>query len=116
MIKYIKEHKMVYTIGMMRNEMTNIPYNSRVIIIHRDIEYIVGEILGVNAVFILTGRLITEQQRRYMGIDIESEMRGIPETRIMRVRIMENGRFEYYDIREVDMSRMNEEGVVILRI
>lgn len=107
---------MVYTIGMMRNEMMNIPYNSRVIIIHRQIEYIVGEILGVNAVFVMTGRLITEQYRQYMAMDIEREMMVEPETRIMRVRIMENGRFEYYDIREVDMSRMNEEGVVILRI
>ncbi len=104
---------MVYTIGMMRNEMTNIPYNS---IIHRQIEYIVGEILGVNAVFVMTGRLITEQYRHYMALDIEREMRGVPETRIMRVRIMENGRFEYYDIVDIDMSRMNGEGVIVIRI
>ncbi len=107
---------MVFTVGIFRNDTREMPYNLKIYIRHRHTNYMLSEIVILNNEIIFgIARLFDGSSRNYIVLDCERVFneREINNTTNIRVRIFENGIYNYYNITGTDTTRINNDGIII---
>ena len=106
---------MVFTVSNIKPIFSTLPYNTRVLIRHRYNHFCISNITS-NDTFITINinRMINEIYSSIIFIKNFEDIFIDHDTRLLRVIFNNNGNMLYYNVIDINTSRTNNEGIIIL--